>query len=106
MALPPKVQRSGPRRGTPEWGRWLRAGAFVHNFAPWNRFVTLTSRFRDVSEPRARGLLRRWLDALAAEADAHLKVAFAIEGPRACLRGLRPAWDVAVDARGVVARAL
>jgi hypothetical protein len=82
MALPPKVQRSGPRRGTPEWGRWLRAGAFVHNFAAWSWFVTLTFQFRDVGEPRARGLLRRWLDALAADAGAHLKVAFAVEGHR------------------------
>ncbi len=80
IALPPKVQRSGPRRGTPAWARWLRAGAFVHNFALWNWFITLNFRFPDVTESRARGHLRRWLDALAAEAGDHLKVAFAIEG--------------------------
>jgi hypothetical protein len=37
-------------------------------------------RFSDVTESRARGLLRRWLDSVAAEADDHVKVAFAIEG--------------------------
>jgi hypothetical protein len=80
IALPPKVQTSGPRRGTSAWARWLRAGAFVHNFASWNWFVTLTFRFPDVTESRARGHLRRWLDTLAGEAGDHLKVAFAIEG--------------------------
>jgi hypothetical protein len=80
IALPPKVQTSGPRRGTSAWVRWLRAGAFVHNFARWNWFATLNFRFPDVTETRARGLLRRWLDALAAQAGDHLKVAFAIEG--------------------------
>lgn len=82
MALPPKVQRSGPGRGTRAWALWLRAGAFVHNFTKWSWFVTLTFRFPDVTESRARGLLRRWLDRLAAEAGGHLTVAFAIEGHR------------------------
>lgn len=80
MALPPKVQRSGPRRGTAAWPRWLRAGAFIHNFAPWHWFVTLTFKFQDVSWSTARGRLRSWLDALARDAGGHLTVAFSIEG--------------------------
>lgn len=79
IALPPKVQWKGPNRGSAEWVRWIRAGAFVHNFARWNWFVALNFRFDDVKEGRARGLFRRWLDALASEAGTHLKVAFAIE---------------------------
>ncbi len=85
MALPPKVQRSGPRRRTAAWDRWIRTGAFVHNHPrehgqAWSWFITLTFRFDDVTHGRARGLLRRWLDALAGEAREHLRVAFAIEG--------------------------
>lgn len=80
MALPPKVQRSGPRRGTSAWKRWLRAGAFVHNFANWHWFCTLTFKFDDVTEARARGMVREWLDGLARQVGSHVRAAIAIEG--------------------------
>jgi hypothetical protein len=44
--------------------------------------VTLTFQYCDVTEGRARGKLRAWLDALAAEAGGHIVVAFAIESHR------------------------
>jgi hypothetical protein len=67
-----------PPTGTFAWQLWKATGAFIHNYAKWDWYVTLTFRFA-VTQPRAIELLCRWLESLAAEARSHVLGGCALE---------------------------